>query len=132
MLLAMAFLCVSLFAWFFAAFPLQTPTRGFKAIEFPGAMGTGIASITSTGAIGGSYVNPYGSVHGFLFKDGQFTTIDFPGATTTELTWINDRGYIVGGYNDGGGNGNRGFLLSQGTFTSIEHPDVMNTIATGI
>src|SRR5215472_12308523 len=93
--------CVSVFGLFLASLLPQGPVRKFKPIDFPGAVETGTVSITSSGDIAGQYTNPDGSVHGYLLKDGQFTTVDFPGATTTQLAWMNDRGDMVGGYNSG-------------------------------
>jgi hypothetical protein len=50
--------------------------------------------------------------HGFLLRDGEFTSIDFPGALYTRALAINSRGDIVGAYRDAAGV-NHDFLLSK-------------------
>lgn len=50
-----------------------------------------------------------GSTHGFLLRDGAYTTIDFPGAGNTVAFGINDAGEIVGGYFNPDGH-DHGFL----------------------
>ena len=44
-----------------------------------------------------------GTLHGFLFDKGNFTTIDVPGATTTAASGINGFRQIVGLFTDAGG-----------------------------
>jgi len=59
--------------------------------------------------------------HGYLLKNGTFTTIDVPGATFTFAGGNNPEGNIVGEYNDTSGVGHS-FLLSKGVFTSFDPP----------
>jgi hypothetical protein len=52
------------------------------------------------GDIVGWYTANDGSAHGFLLKEGVWTTIDFPDATSTEIQSINFEGDMVGAYTD--------------------------------
>jgi hypothetical protein len=36
--------------------------------------------------------------HGFLIKDGDFSTLDYPGVGGTNLWAINDKGVVIGSY----------------------------------
>lgn len=73
--------------------------------------------------------------HGFVLKNGSFTTIDAPftGATNTVAAGINNRGEVVGSYQDATGSAH-GFTLKNGVFTSIDFPgpDVVDTVASAI
>ncbi len=65
--------------------------------------------------VGGLPVFPpesLGLIHGFLLRNGEFTSIDFPDATVTIATGINPRDDIVGLYFDQSGKAH-GFLLSR-------------------
>lgn len=77
----------------------------------------------------GRYSDAQTAEHGFLFRDGQFTTIDFPGALTHALG-INNAGHVVGRYSDD--SGNHGFLHIGGNFTTIDPPGSVFTEANGI
>ena len=57
----------------------------------------------------GAYIETAGVVHGFLLRNGVFSTIDFPEPRLTDPTGINPGGTIVGVYNDAAGNGH-GFV----------------------
>jgi hypothetical protein len=60
---------------------------------------TGLRGINARGDIVGFYVAG-GQQHGFLLKDGQYTSLDFPvaGVRATIANGINPRGEIVGQY----------------------------------
>jgi uncharacterized membrane protein len=68
----------------------------------PGAVAkqTGARGINPRGDIVGFYVDTAGVQHGFLLKDGEFTTIDFPlaGVRASIANGINAQGEIVGQY----------------------------------
>jgi len=97
--------------------------------EASGQLGTVATGINPSGDIVGAYVTDDYNFHGFLLRNGTFTTLDapgvvFPGPPTTGGTFptaINPQGDIVGYYNDSSG-GVRGFLLSGGTYTTIDVP----------
>jgi uncharacterized membrane protein len=83
----------------------------FTSIDFPGAANTGgdAGGINAAGDIVSSYCNGVGCVpsamggHGFLLRNGQFTSIDFPSSVITLSHGINDVGDTVGAYADQGG-----------------------------
>lgn len=109
----------------------------FTTIDPPAGHGSGANGINRNGDIVGSYAQNIlfspntaatnGNGHGFLLRNGVFTTIDFPGATYTEAWKIDDAGNIIGRYQTGDGKYHI-YLLSNGTFTSI--PDVPGAVQT--
>ena len=76
----------------------------FSSFDFPGAAGTVAEGIDTNGDIVGFYTLNDGSNtgtgsnnrHGFLLRQGIFTSIDYPGAGSTETWRINDNGVILG------------------------------------
>jgi probable HAF family extracellular repeat protein len=88
--------------------------------------------INHSNVIVGWYSDPF-NYHGFIYKNGVFTTVDFPGADYTEAMGINDSGDVVGIYNLPATPGDgHGFLLHQGVFTTIDFPGSAYTQVTGI
>ena len=76
----------------------------FTSFDVPGSAGTVAEGIDTNGDIVGFYTLNDGSNtgtgsnnrHGFLLRNGVFTSIDFPGAGSTETWKINDNGMILG------------------------------------
>jgi probable HAF family extracellular repeat protein len=68
----------------------------FKQLDFPGSAQSEAFGINAAGDIVGRYADAQGTQHGFLLRNGVFTTIDaLPGQNT--YAWgINARGEIVG------------------------------------
>ena len=68
----------------------------FKTIDVPGAAATSPSGINARGDIVGSYVDGTGS-HGYVLRDGEFTTIDFPDAAGSVVagTGAEDRKSVV-------------------------------------
>lgn len=67
----------------------------FKQIDYPGSVQTEAFGINAAGDIVGRYEDTHGVQHGFLLRNGFFTSIDSPGPNT--YAWgINSRGEIVG------------------------------------
>lgn len=93
-------------------------------IDFPGSLAssTGVAGINSRGDVVGSYTDTAFVTHGFLLRDGSFSTIDFPNAIFNSATGINDRGEIVGLY-DTADDGVHGYLFDGHEFTTIDDPN---------
>jgi probable HAF family extracellular repeat protein len=111
----------------------QNPSYVLTSINapFPGTVQTIAHGINDSGAIVGSYSEPFGE-HGFLLRDGVFTPIDFPGTLDTIAFGINARGDIVGRYEAAGRF--HGFLLRNGKFSTLDAPcsNVVDTLALGI
>lgn len=116
---------------------LATPAGELITIDFPGASFTVATSLNDRGDIVGQYALPSAPTqrHGFLLKDGVFSSFDPPGSTFTNALGINERGDIVGRYCTlsrcrAPGNGDfRGFLLRDGEFTILDVPGALETDA---
>ena len=81
------------------------PTFKFVSIDVPGATNTLATGLNPRGAIVGIYYDTAGNEHGFLLKNGNFSTVDVPGSVVgvsgtlqTEANGINAAGEIVGDY----------------------------------
>jgi hypothetical protein len=98
-------------------------------ISFPGAGGgTFPSSINNAGVIVGGFRDgpgPSDQAHGFMWRNGVFTTINVPGARDTFAIKINDKGVIVGFDHDSEG-ADRGFAFSNGQFFNLV-PDPVGT-----
>lgn len=93
----------------------------FESFDFPGSTNTQATAITPSGEIVGRYNSADGKQHGFVLRDGVFTSVDVPGATfSTDVAWVNASGEIVGGYGDS--RGGHAYVLKGGTFTTIDFP----------
>jgi hypothetical protein len=95
-------------------------TTSFQQVDFPGAISTFLYGINNAGDLVGAYVSDDGndneSTHGFLLRNGVFTTIDYPESRLTVAAGINNHGVITGQYNDSDGFGH-GFVYN-GDFTT--------------
>ena len=103
----------------------------FVKIDFPNSTETLANGINARGDIVGRYADADGVFHGFLLRQGVFSTIDFPGASLTAAFSLNARGDIVGRFLDATGI-DHGFLLRNGEFTQIDFPGAAGTEARGI
>jgi uncharacterized membrane protein len=63
-----------------------------------GVLGTWAQDINDRGDIVGVYFDADFAAHGFLLRDGQFSSIDFPGALETKARSIDALGRITGNY----------------------------------
>jgi probable HAF family extracellular repeat protein len=107
----------------------------FTTIDVPGAVFTSASGINARGDIVGSYTDGTGRAHGFLLRDGEFTTIDFRDAAGTVVAGtgaagIGPSGEIVGTYSVVGesavsAHGYR--LTTQGEFVAVNYPGHINT-----
>jgi probable HAF family extracellular repeat protein len=119
--------------------PGAAQTRGVT-FEFGGGLGTAAFGINNNGDIVGEYADENKVAHGFLLRDGQYTTIDAPDApqlpgTESMAVRINSHGDIVGSVNIAAWRESRGFLLKDGQYTTIEHPEsagYFGTVAVGL
>jgi probable HAF family extracellular repeat protein len=64
--------------------------------------------------------------HGFLLKNGSYTTFEAPGGATV-AAGINDSGQIVGNYL-GADDQPHGFLLNNGVYTTFDVPGATRTV----
>ncbi len=91
----------------------------FTPVAFPGATETTLNAINDAGTIVGSYLDPNGNQHGFIYKpDGTYSTFDGPlgpgiRSTGTSLTGINNQGTIVGRSNFDS------FIFINGSFDTL-------------
>lgn len=113
-----------------AAAPLAA-LDNVRTIDYPGAVNTVVNGINDAGDIAGHYKDTAQKQHGFLLKQGKFTSIDFPGAATTITVAINNAGDMAGYYRLDDGV-NHGFLYSGGKFTLIDVPGATMTNAFGL
>ena len=72
-------------------------------VSFPGASNTSALGINDRRHIVGIYQDDEVRIHGYIYKNGVFTSIDFPDAFETVALGINKRGQIIGFYADGEG-----------------------------
>jgi hypothetical protein len=108
----------------------------FTIFDPPGATSSSASTVNPSGAVVGAYTDTVGELfHGYLLKNGTYTTIDFPGALYgTFAGGGNPENDIVGLYNyvSCTADCNHAFLLHNGVFTSFDYPGAIFTEATGI
>jgi uncharacterized membrane protein len=101
-------------------------------VPFPDARYTAASGINDRGVIVGVYGDGRGE-HGFVYRDGQFSTLDVPfaGVTGTTPQGVNNPGQIVGTYRDDVG-GIHGFLFDGSRFHALNVPLAVETNPAGI
>ncbi len=108
----------------------------FTSLDFPGATATSAFGINPSGDIVGGYCSPgpcpapvqSGLNHGFLLRDGTYSSIDVPGAVLTQAWKINAAGQVAGRYKTPDGKWHA-FVMSDGAFTSIDVPGAIQTVS---
>jgi probable HAF family extracellular repeat protein len=104
----------------------------YVQIDVPNSVFTDARGISARGDVVGAYRDADDVSHGFLLRNGVFTTIDVPEAMVTfGARAINARGDIVGTFLDAD-LVQRGYLLQGGQFTRIEYPGASGSFALGI
>jgi uncharacterized membrane protein len=116
---------------------IRDRNRNITILNFPGADGTVALGINDLGHVVGQYWgNLFGQglqrFHGFVWKNGEYTTIDapFPEAMFTTLSGINNAGQIIGTYlhhRPGSPDINEydsevAFVYDNGSFTELDFP----------
>ena len=112
----------------------------FAAINVPGAVATEVWGSNNHGDLVGAYGDRFGLFHGFVYKNGQFTTVDGPGAAFTQIRSIDDEGDIVGTFitftdvfaHTPGGGFQGLYQKNGGPLTVYNVPGHLNTIFTRI
>ncbi len=106
---------------------VQASGHQFTRIDAPKAgtgpgEGTALSGSNQRGDIVGAYVDGKGVTHGFVLRQGRYTTVDYPGAKVhfTQVMAINEQGDIVGSYADG--TVAHGFLRQQGQYVTLQYP----------
>ena len=116
---------------------VRTPDGKITTFDYP-VSGTPrltvAAGINSRGDIVGQYTPPDAPTrrHGYLLRDGVFTSFDPPGSTFTNALGINDEGDIAGRYTlspKRPPDGFTGFLRHNGEFTALTFPGSRETDA---
>jgi hypothetical protein len=109
-------------------------------ISYPGAPYTLVHGLNDRGQLVGAYLEPgaapnpdgtipAGTVHGFVWERGRFTSFDVPGSIYTQAFGMSNRGQIAGGYRDASGR-QRGFLRDGNRYRTLDTPG--GNIASGI
>ena len=80
----------------------------YATIDVPGATATNAISVNDFAVVVGGYTDTQGVSHGFIDRNGVFTTVNDPHAGTapgqgTVVNGLNNRGIIVGLYIDSHG-----------------------------
>ncbi len=100
--------------------PSATTSEGFlrtrdgvKVLQFPGSKVTQALGINNRDEVVGSYTDGNGNMHGFRYRDGQYTSIDVPGGANTVINGVNDEGWVVGFFVDPQQNNNTIGVVGQ-------------------
>jgi uncharacterized membrane protein len=116
-----------------AGVPTGASERAYSylPVDYPDAVATTLSGINAQGDIVGSYRDSESTTHGFVLRDGVFTTIDIAGAAGTDARGINPAGDIVGGYwlpGEPAANIHGYVLRRDATLEYIDYPEQINTI----
>lgn len=99
------------------------PTYRFEPLEVPGAATQSVPLVMSEGGlVGGWYDDANGKFHGFIHRDGEFTTIDAPDAADTFVVSVFDDGRFQGTLRDASG-AVHGYLFANDTWTLLDVPE---------
>ena len=125
----------------------------YTRIDVPDALITLANDLNDGTQVVGQYVDggaapdaqgrlPAGTVHGFMWHRGEFTTVDVHGAALTQPLAINDQGVIVGAYIEAVPSSDpyayyetgrlRGFMMRRGKVTPIDFPGGVGTKVSAI
>jgi hypothetical protein len=93
----------------------------FTSVKYPGAVGTTVSGINDLDEVVGTYVGSDNRLHGFIYKDGVYTSFDFPVAwTSVHVLGINNNGEIVGNYLGSPVAIIHGFTYENGSYQSFD------------
>jgi uncharacterized membrane protein len=120
-------------------FVSPTVTEGFELvgktyteISVPNSTSTAAVGINLAGTVSGTYQDSAGS-HGFLFRNGTYTTFNLPGSgATTEAAGLNDKTLIVGAYDDPTTQAYEGFVYNTVKYQTLIVPGSVTTFPEAI
>jgi probable HAF family extracellular repeat protein len=105
--------------------------KALRALDPKGVIGTApnsfAFSLNNRGDIAGSYTDPSGGFHGYVYNHGKITAIEFPGGFDTQAFGVNDLGQVIGVFNDSK-KAPHAFLLRHGTYKKIDLPHGLQTV----
>jgi probable HAF family extracellular repeat protein len=108
----------------------------FTTLYPPGSIRSQGGFINSQGQVVGTYRDATQKRHGFIWRNGAFTTFNVPGddpVLGTVALGINDIGEVVGDYVTASDGDRHGFLRSsKGDFTTFDVPGADITVGEGI
>jgi hypothetical protein len=95
--------------------------------DYPNSISSFPWTVNSKGDMAGQWTDANSITHGFVLKNGVYTTFDAPGALSTAGLGINDSDVVLGGYCAttaclDTGVGEQWFTYSNGAFTYIPLP----------
>jgi probable HAF family extracellular repeat protein len=68
----------------------------YTSLDYPGAAKTYAFGINDSQLVTGSYVDAFGLLRGYWFRNGVFSAVNFPGATQTYVGGLNNQNVMVG------------------------------------
>src|SRR5207253_10838108 len=98
----------------------------FTTIDYPNASNTEINGMAPSGVllVVGDYLDSAGGEHGYLLKNGIFSSIGFPAAVGSEALGINTISVVVGNYSSVNasvhGMSEHGYALPADSFRSLD------------
>jgi uncharacterized membrane protein len=109
---------------------LDVPGSAFTLLapfEVGMGLGTSALGMSPTGTIVGEYATANGAGHGFILKNGTYTTVNHPSAlgipgSGTLLVSVNESGTAVGRVTQGLPHLFQGFSYKDGVFTTLKPP----------
>jgi probable HAF family extracellular repeat protein len=112
---------------FAATFGLSSVAQAqyaFTKIMFPGSTWTEASGINDLGHIVGTYTDPTGIAHGFVYMNGSYTRMDFPGALHNYMFGIDNSGNMTGSYSLTLPRGpyHASYRANNGTWTDYDYP----------
>ncbi|WP_295680886.1 hypothetical protein [uncultured Nevskia sp.] len=120
------------------AFQGRIGVASLVKVDYPGAVQTFLISIANDGAMAGTWFDTGGAQHGFVLRNGRYTSIDIPQAAAkttakfelgaglgSSVYGLNTLGDVVGQYADKRSVGH-GFRLRSGIVETIDAPDAGN------
>jgi len=99
----------------------------------PGSLRSEARGITASGTVVGYFRDSASKDHGYVYKNGAFTTQDYPTATHTRIFGVDasDDSRFVGRFTDSQGV-TRGFLRTTQGWTPLMFPSAVETVAHGV